>query len=164
MSKATAVLFLLTLLAGCVKEDPTEKAAEDAEDVAMVKRMSRAPLKPIVPEPITQADIIGYGLDRPGCSFRKDGSTDILFFGDAADGFLRIGDNLNRFAAKTQSAELPGGARSTYVGLANWVALVRLPDRRADGDSLSWPARLVLHDAQERVAFTADGTVTCNPE
>lgn len=164
MGKATAVLFLLALMTGCVKEDPTEKAAEDADDIAMVKRMSRVPLKPIVPEPIGKADIARYGLDRPGCSFRKIGSNDILFFGDDADGFLHLGTDLVRLAAKTQSAELPGGARSTYVGLANWVALVRLPDRRADGDSLSWPARLVLHDAQERVAFTADGTVTCNPE
>lgn len=159
--KALAVVLSLALLAGCAKEDPTQKAAEDVEDVAMVERMSREPFKPIIPDPITPADIARYGLDRPGCSFRKGGEKDLLFFGDASDGFLRIGGHLNRFAAKTVSAQLPGGARTTYVGLSTWLDIVRLPDRTADNDSNSWPARLILHDAQERVAFMADGIVTC---
>ena len=163
MGKATAVLVFLALLGGCLKEDPTKKAAEDAEDVAMVKRMSREPFKPIIPDPITQADVVRYGLDRPGCSFRKAGTGAMLFFGDDTDGFLRIGEELNRFAAKTESADFPGGGRSTYVGLSSWLDLVRLPDERTDGDALAWPARMILHDAQERVAFMADGTVTCRP-
>lgn len=159
-TRALAVFLSFALLAGCAKEDPTRKAAEDAQDVAMVERMSREPFKPIIPDPITGADVARYGLDRPGCSFRKSGK-DLLFFGDATDGFMRLGGNLSRFAAKSDSAELPGGGRTTYVGLANWLDIVGLPDRRADDDANSWPARLILHDAQERVAFMADGIVTC---
>lgn len=161
VGKVSAVLFLVTLLTGCVKEDPTAKAAQDAEDIAMVERMSREPFRPIIPSPITATDITRYGLDRPGCSFRKTGDPHILFFGDGTDGFLRIGEDLGRYAAKTESAELPGGARSTYVGLATWLDIVRLPEDGTGGDALGWPARLILHDAQERVAFTAHGRITC---
>ncbi|HKT85827.1 MAG TPA: hypothetical protein VJQ77_07070 [Novosphingobium sp.] len=159
-SKALAFFLSLAMLAGCGKEDPTQKAAEDALDVAMAERMSRQPFKPIIPDPITPVDIARYGLDRPGCSFREGGKN-LLFFGDASDGFLRVGGNLNRFAAKTASAQFPGGARATYVGLSSWLDIVRLPDKIADNDPDSWPARLVLHDAQERVAFMADGIVSC---
>jgi len=160
-SKVPVVFLSLALLAGCAKEDPTQKEAEDAEDVAMVERMSREPFRPIVPDPITPVDVARYGLDRPGCSFRKDGSKDLLFFGDASDGFLRVGGDLNRFAAKTGSAELPGGARATYIGLSSWLDVVLLPDKRIDNDAHGRPARLILHDAQERVAFMADGLVSC---
>lgn len=74
---------------------------------------------------------------------------------------MRVGPDLKRFAARKESADLPGGARSTYVGLASWIDLVRLPDDGSGSDGLNWPARLVVHDAQERVAFRADGSMTC---
>lgn len=158
---ASVAVLLLALMSACAKEDSTENAAEDARDVAKVERMSREPFRPIVPDPITAVDVARYGLDRPGCSFRKAGAKDMLFFGNGTDGFLRIGDDLNRFAAKGESAKLPGGARTTYVGLSSWLDLVRLPDEGTGGDAFNWPARLILHDGQERVAFMADGTVTC---
>jgi hypothetical protein len=165
MVKTWAVLVWLALLGACTTESPTESppenAAQAAEDVAMVERMSREPFQSIVPEPITAADVARYGLDRPGCGFRKTGAQDILFFGDASDGFLKIGDDLKRFSAKTSSAELPSGARTTYIGLASWLNITHLPDAEGDGDPATAPARLVLHDAQERVAFMADGTITC---
>ena len=60
----SAVLLLLVLATGCAKQDPTRKAAQDAEDVAMVESMSREPLRPIIPDPITSVDVARYGLDR----------------------------------------------------------------------------------------------------
>lgn len=165
MVKTWAVLVSLALLGACAAESPTESppknAAQAAEDVAMVERMSREPFQPIVPDAITAADIARYGLDRPGCGFRKTGAPDILFFGDASDGFLKIGGDLRRFSAKTSSAELRSGARTTYVGLESWLDITHLPDAEGDGDPSTAPARLILHDAQERVAFMADGTLTC---
>lgn len=148
------------LLAGCAKS-PTQKAAEDARDAAVVERMSREPFKPIIPRAISPIDITRYGLDRPGCAFRKHGEQDPLFVADSDEGFMRIGGDLKRYAAKTESAQLPENARTTYVGLSSWVDLVRLPDAGTGGDQRHWPARILIHDAQERVAFMADGMVTC---
>lgn len=161
-----AVLALAGLVAGC-GEDPAVEKAEDARDVAMVERMSREPLVPIVPMPITAQDVDQYGLDqgvgRPGCRFGKGegAGPDPLFIASSDEGFLRIDGELRRYAAKGTSASLPGGARTTYVGLGGWIDLARLPDAGTGADALRWPARLVLHDSQERVVFTADGTMTC---
>lgn len=150
------------LLTSCGGNDPARQAAEDAHDVAMVERMSREPFRPIIPSRITRIDVTRYGLDRPGCAFRKKNEQDPLFIGSRDEGFMRIGGDLRRFAAKQESAELPGDARATYVGLSSWIDLVRQPDSGSGGDQYRWPARLILHDAQERVAFMADGTMTCS--
>lgn len=156
-----APLLLVGVLAGCWDKTPAQKAAEDARDVAMVERMSKEPFRPIIPKPVTSADVTRYGLDRPGCMFRKGDERDPLFIADSEEGFMRIGGDLKRFAAKKESAQLPGNARTTYVGLSSWIDLVRQPDAAAGGDQDRWPARMIIHDAQERVAFMADGMVTC---
>ncbi|WP_159975647.1 MULTISPECIES: hypothetical protein [unclassified Novosphingobium] len=165
MQKTVVVLAALAFLAGCGKENPAQEASEDARDVAMVEKMSKAPFKPILPIAITGEDIERYGLDKPGCSFRKgqgaNKAADPLFIAGKDEGFMRVGADLKRFSAKDVSADLPGGARSTYVGLSSWIDLVRLPDAGTGGNDLNWPARLIIHDAQERVAFRADGTMTC---
>lgn len=160
MMAASALLAGMPL-AGCDKADPTQGAAADARDVAMVERMNREPFRPIVPGAIGPTEVARYGLDRPGCRFRKGGVGDPLFIATGDVGFMRVGDAVQRYAAKGESAVLPGKARSTYVGLASWIDLARLPDSGTGGNQERWPARLIIHDAQERVAYTADGVVTC---
>lgn len=161
MRKPILALAPLVLLSACGREDPGKEAAEDAQDVAMVERMSREPFKPIIPRAITEIDVARYGLDKPGCAFRKPGEKDPIFIANADEGFMRIGGDLKRYAAKKESAQLPGNARTTYVGLASWVDMVSLPDKAGGSDTTHWPAKLVLHDAQERVAFMSEGEVSC---
>lgn len=161
MEKPFLALVPFLLISACGQEDTRSKAAEDAHDIAMVERMSKEPFKPILPRPIGKVDIARYGLDKPGCSFRKPGSEDPIFIANAEEGFMRIGGDLKRYAAKTESAQLPGNARSTYVGLASWVDLVSLPDDKGGSDTAHWPAKLILHDAQDRVAFMSEGEVQC---
>lgn len=161
MRKPILALAPFLLIAACGQEDPQGKAVEDAHDIAMVERMSKEPFKPIIPHAITEIDIARYGLDKPGCAFRKPGEKDPIFIANPDEGFMRIGGDLKRYAAKMESAQLPGNARSTYVGLASWVDLVSLADRGGGSDTLNWPAKLILHDAQERVAFMAEGEISC---
>jgi hypothetical protein len=161
MRKPVLALASFLLLSACGQEDSVQEAAEDAHDIAMVERMSKEPFKPIIPRPITEIDVARYGLDRPGCTFRKPGEKDPIFIANPDEGFMRIAGDLKRYAAKKESTQLPGNARSTYVGLASWVDLVSLPDKAGGSDTMHWPAKLVLHDAQERVAFMSEGEVTC---
>ncbi|WP_404480998.1 hypothetical protein [Novosphingobium sp. BL-52-GroH] len=161
MRKTILALATIALLAGCGDGNSADTPAEAAHDVAMVEKMSREPFKPILPGGITGMDIERYGLDKQGCSFRRGAATDPLFIAGKDEGFMRVGADLKRFAAKDVSADLPGGARTTYVGLSSWVDLVRLPDEGSGSDALNWPARLIVHDSQERVAYRADGTMTC---
>lgn len=161
MMKTALTLAALALLAGCGSKNPQAEATEDAQAVAMVKRMSREPFKPLLPSPITPDDVARYGLDKPGCAFSKQGQDNPLFIAGPDEGFLRVGSDLKRFAAKTESADLPGGARSAYIGLSNWVDIVRQPGEGGDSDT-TWPARLMVHDAQERIAYSADGVMNCH--
>ncbi len=162
MRKPILALAPFVLLSACGQEDPQREAVENAHDVAMVERMSKEPFKPIIPHAITEIDVARYGLDKPGCSFRKPGEKDPIFIANADEGFLRVAGDLKRYAAKVESAQLPGNARSTYVGLASWVDLVSLSDKSGGSDTTHWPAKLILHDAQERVAFMSEGVVTCH--
>lgn len=161
MQKHVIVLAALVVLAGCNRESPAEKAADDARDIAMVEKMSKEPFKPILPIAITSVDIDRYGLDKPGCTFSKGTSTEPLFIATRDEGFMRVAGDLKRFSARSLSADLPGGARTTYVGLSSWVDIVRQPDAGTASDQSTWPARLIVHDSQERVAFQADGTMRC---
>ena len=106
-----------------------------------------------------------YDLGRDGCSFRRgdDAAADLLFITQEDRGYLKVGGKLQTVAAKQGSAELPAGARSTYVGLDNWVELVaQAGSGGVDAPDLSeWPSRMVIHDAQERVGFDARGMVRC---
>lgn len=161
MRKTILVLAGFALLSGCKGENSADDGATQAKDVAMVERMSKEPFQPIIPAAITSDDVARYGLDKPGCTFRKGESKDALFVAGKDEGFMRIGPDLKRYSAKEASADLSGGARSSYVGLGSWVDFVRLPDGDTGGGETKWPARLIVHDAQERVAFRADGMMTC---
>lgn len=160
-SLAVPVAVMGAMTGGCDTKDIEQKASDTARDVAMVERMSQPPFQPVVPGPISDEDMQRYGLDRASCAFRKEGSEEPLFLAGSREGFIRIDNEIKRYAAKSAAADLPGDARTSYVGLAGWADLVRLPDEGTGAGQQHWPARLILHDAHERVAFTADGAVTC---
>lgn len=158
-------LTVLALLAGCHGADSTKdtngKPMSDAEAVAMVKRMNQTPFKPLVPQPITSDDKQRYGIDQPGCSFiRIQDSAPILIAG-VNEGFMKLNGKVMRMAARKESAQLPTGARTTFIGLKVWASLARQPDPDSDANGKHFPARMIVHDSADRVAFTADGTIEC---
>lgn len=153
--------MLVVALAGCGGPSPETKAAQDARDVAMVERMSKPPLKPIAPEPISADQMRRLGLDRISCAFSRNADEPAIFLAGLAEGFMQVDGEIERLAAREHSAELPGDARSTYIGLKNWVDFQSLAGEGPAGDARHLPMRMILHDAQERVVFTADGTMSC---
>lgn len=166
MHRTVWAMVGLALLAGCGEDTPPQaKAVDDAKDVAMVERMNQPPFRPIRPEPFTAADIGQYDLARAGCMFRPGDkeSEAPLFIAQHDRGYLKIEGKLLPLAVRTDSAELPAGAHSTYIGTQNWVELVaQAGDGGAgSGPGKAWPSRLVIRDANERVAFNAIGQVSC---
>jgi len=152
------------LLSAC-HENREDKAQEAAHDVAMVERMNQVPPVAIDPAPITPRDMKQFGLDRLPCAFvDKSRGLGPLFLGGADEGVLKLDDDLHRLAARSGSAQLPGGGRTTYVGLNGWVDFSRQPDAGTGAGQDNFPARMSLHDAQDRVVFVANGTMHCNPE
>ncbi|MCJ2177439.1 hypothetical protein [Novosphingobium album (ex Hu et al. 2023)] len=149
------------ILTGCAEKDPATQASEDARDVAMAERMSRVPVQPVVPEPLTADLITRYGLDRARCSFRKSKTGEPLFLASTQEGFLSLSGELARMAARTGSGELLGGARAAYTGLSNWVDFMALPETGDKPGPDRWPVRMIIHDSQDRIVFTADGVMSC---
>lgn len=165
MQSVRLVLPLVALLAltACGEARSERKAANDARDVAMVERMNRVPPQSIEPDAFSPEEIGRYGLGTMPCAFQRGDMPGLgpIFVADEDEGVMKVGEQIRRLAARSESAELPGGARTTYVGLDSWLQLERLPDSATGGDEAVFPARLVIHDAQERIVFRVDGTVRC---
>jgi len=163
MAALTAVALVLSGCGTSPEEKPeqrNENAAGVARDVAMVARMNRVEARPILPQPFSKDDMARYDLAR-GCMFRLAGEDEApVFVAQRERGYLKIDGDLEPLAAKGGSAELPGGARSIYVGLDHWIELVAQAGE--GGDKQSWPSRLVIHDSQERVAYDKLGRVSCD--
>lgn len=166
MRKVVLAVLGLTALTGCGgNEDPQHKAVDDAHDVALVERLNQPPFKPVLPQAFTTEDIARYDLARAGCMFRPGNKPDEppLFVAQSDRGYLKIDGKLRPLAAKSGSAELPSGAHSTYIGTSNWIELVAQAGDEGTGPdgATAWPSRLVIHDANERVAFDSLGQVSC---
>ena len=160
------VLFGAALLVGCGDSKDTSARPADAErDVAMVERMNQPPFKPIRPQQFTPDDLERYGLARDGCTFRPGDTADAapLFVAQQDRGYLKVNGALQPLSVKSGSAELPSGAHSTYMGLDSWIELVaQAGDESTSADGTKgWPSRLVIHDAEQRVAFNVRGRVSC---
>ncbi|MBB4856717.1 hypothetical protein HNO88_000014 [Novosphingobium chloroacetimidivorans] len=164
--KAWMAVLGAAALAGCGGGDnPHRKAADDAHDVALVERLNEPPFKPVLPQSFTREDIARYDLARVGCMFRPGNKPDEppLFVAQQDRGYLKIEGKLRPLAVKSGSAELPSGAHSTYIGTSHWIELVAQAgdEGRASDGGKAWPSRLVIHDANERVAFDSLGQVSC---
>jgi len=164
--KALAALGVLALASACGRhQEPQPTHRDAARDVAMVERMNQAPFKPIRPEPLTADDLARYDLAREGCVFRPGDKRDEapLFVAQQDRGYLKIKGVLQPLAVKSGSAELPSGAHATYIGLDSWIELVAQAGQEHEGreGKRTWPSRLVIHDASQRVAFNAVGQVSC---
>jgi len=159
-------LIVLVVLSACGEDRTERKAANDARDVAMVERMNRVPPQSIEPDAFSLEEISRYGLGTMPCAFQRGDMPGLgpIFVADKDEGVMKVGEQIRRLAARSESAELPGGARTTYVGIDSWLQLERLPDDGTGADEAMFPARLVIHDAQERIVFRVDGTVRCKPK
>ncbi|MET1756056.1 hypothetical protein ABVV53_11390 [Novosphingobium sp. RD2P27] len=161
------MLLGVGLLSGCGNEPEARRdPADDARDVAAVERLSQPPFRPIRPEAFTSDDIDRYDLAREGCVFRPGNAVDgpPVFIAQKDRGYLKIEGRLQPLAPKEGSSELPSGAHATYIGTENWVELVAQAGDAGSAASASrngWPSRLVIHDANERVAFDGLGQVNC---
>lgn len=165
MRNAMMLMAGLAALSGCGNDSPAPRSPEQAaKDVAMVERMNQPPFSPIRPQPFTPDDIAKYDLHR-GCEFRPGSelSEPALFVAQEDRGYIKIDGRLMPLAVKSGSAELPSGAHSSYVGTQNRIELVS--QAGAEGEVTqgrkAWPSRLVIHDANERVAYDALGQVRC---
>lgn len=160
------VPLLVLALSACGQSEPGRKAISDEEAIAAVEAAQNRlpPIKEIVPQPLTRADFARIE-PGPACSFRPDADLagDPLMHSGKSLAYLKIDGELIKLASDPGGPELPLGTWQHYVGKSVTLR-IEWPGgagKRVDVDRRRWPARLVLRDPIDRIAYDASGWLDC---
>lgn len=154
----------LTLVACAPEQTAEQKAAADAADIAAVERAQQVPPEPIDPQPIAFADIEKNDVFGASCSFIPEtGGTDPIVLAMERAGWMKIKGEMMRFAPDAGSAALPLGARGRYTGTkyAYTLDIAEGEGKQAGSETMDFPARFVVTDERDQIAYEANGTAQC---
>lgn len=155
----------LLLLAACGEQlTPQEQAARDERDIAMVEKANLGTAVPIAPQPILFPDIQANKLFGMGCAFvAKSAGLGAIMIARADDGFMKLDDQIIRFAADKGSSELPYGARERYAGkkYAFQLAVASEKSLRSGTETADYSGRLSVQDGKGHIVYDEPGTVQC---
>lgn len=164
MRYCLGVVALLLLSACGNKLTPQEKVARDERDIAMVEKANRGTAIPISPQPILFPDIKANDLFGIGCAFvAKGGGLGAVMIARTDDGFMKLKDEMIRFAADKGSAELPYGTRERYAGkkYAFHLALASQKSVRSGTETADYDGRLSVQDEKGHIVYNELGTIQC---
>lgn len=119
MLRISVIALALLALGGCGSGMSEEEASlQEERDIAMVKEANdqRPPLEQITPEPLLSPDIERYDLYGEACAYAPGTSLGTRVFAREADAFMKIGGEVERFAADPGARQLPMRTRSLYNG------------------------------------------------
>lgn len=151
-------------LSACDKDiSPEEQERRDVQDIAMVEKANKAPppMQEVTPDPILQGDRERYAIQPGGCSFSPGFSLSERVIALPVVAYVKIDNEMQRFAADVGSAELLAGARVQYFGKAYSLQLSVTQDKVEDGQPVEQEGSITLRDAQGRVVYSGTGTVHC---
>ncbi|ROT95342.1 hypothetical protein EB810_09615 [Altererythrobacter sp. FM1] len=160
------VVPVLALLAtGCGKEEmtPAQRAAQDAKDIAAVKAASTPPPVPVSPQAILYPDIEKAGIYGASCSFAPDKELGAVAIAMDDYGYMKIDDKMMIFAADKGSGKLPGVAWGRYDGREYnfMIDVAKGEGEKTGGETVNYPARMVLKNSRDQVVYEANGTAQC---
>lgn len=169
--------IVLAILAGCERElSPEEQARQDARDIAMVEAAQTPPLRPVTPQPITDADIatasslvrLPAGEARPqklfACAFVEMGDTagKALLRIDRHFGLLKLDRQPLILASDTGSPANPADTFESYTGRGVTVNVRTVPAvEGGPAEPNRWEAALTVRDEYDRAVYSTRGTFDC---
>ncbi|OCC24587.1 hypothetical protein MB02_03610 [Croceicoccus estronivorus] len=158
-------VVVLALLAACNDPlTPEERAARDERDIAMVVEANAGSAIPIAPQPILYPDIQANSLYGTGCAFvASDGGLGAVMLARIGDGYMKLDDNLIRFAADKGSGELPFGAHARYAGKKYSLELDLASDegRQTATERVDYNGRLSVRDQKGHIVYDKNGMFQC---
>lgn len=158
MRFAVVVIGALAL-AGCGQQQtPQEKAADAAQDVASVKQVNRAAIKPIVPQLILYPDIADNHLEGSGCAFAAGKEVGAVLLTRSGRAYMKLDDKVLPFLADMGSPKLAAHTHTDYRG--NNLLPTLTADMSATGKS--HPGHLVVHDLDGNLVYDERGIVQCS--
>lgn len=165
--------LLVILLAGLATAScgdaisDVERADEDRAVVETVRSANDTapPLIEVVPEPILYPDIEANDLFGLACSYAPGTSMGARVIAREVDAYVKIDDNLLRFAADPGSRELPAGTRSLYNGREYSMRLEidaeQAGEEVGEGGGALYEGTVWLRDRWDRVIYQGTGAVNC---
>lgn len=159
-------LIPLAMLIACNEgPSPEEQAAQEARDIAAVEagNARRPPARPISPQVIGYPDIEKYNLFGAGCSFAPGNSIGAIMLAMDDTAYIKLEDDLVRFASDSGSSELPMGTRTRYDGREYQLELALERDKGmvSGEETVNYPGFVTVRDATDQVVYQADGTMQC---
>jgi len=163
--RAYPIVLAALLASSCGKPEPSaaEKARKDAADVAAVNAAQVPPPTPVTPELIGMPDIEKYDMFGAGCSFAAGGGIGPVAMLQPKRGFMKIDGAIVPFAPDAGSGDLPLGAKAKYTGGA-WSFVLDLASeegKQTGGETIDYPARLILRNDHDQIVYQSDGTAQC---
>ena len=162
--RVVGAVLLLVLTACGQTQSPAEKAAEDAEGVAMVEEANNAepPLETVTLEPLLYPDIERYDLFGMACAYAPGTSLGARVIARENDAFIKIGEEVVRLAADPGSRELPMRSRTLYNG-KEYSLRLEIEGAPTDGDAenAQYEGSIFLRDRWGRVVFEGTGSAQC---
>ena len=153
------------MMAACAEDKPTAEEQErmDQADIAAVNAAQVPPPSPVEPERIGMNDIERYDMYGAGCAFAPGTGIASIALLQEKRGFMKIDGAIVPFAPDAGSGDLPLGAKGKYTGGA-WSFVLDLASeegKRAGGETINYPARLVLRNERDQIVYQSNGTAQC---
>ncbi|MXP14035.1 hypothetical protein GRI44_04650 [Altererythrobacter confluentis] len=139
-----------------------QKRIDDAK-IAAVKAAQIIPPTPLTPEPILYPDIEKNDLFGAGCAFIPAGEgTGPLVLTQADVAFMKIDDEIERFAADKGSPKGPVGTYEKYDAGAYSLSLVIDGDGKQSGmETTDFDGNLTVRNERDQTVYSADGLAQC---
>ena len=154
------------MLTSCSSEPEELSDADQARVVESVRDANNA--KPgiveVTPEPILSADIERWDLYGQSCAYAPGTSLSARVIAREGDAFMKIDNELMRFASDAGSREMPMHTRSVYNGRMYSLRLEITENGQQVGEKLgagTYESTIWLRDRWNRVVYQGSGTVTC---
>lgn len=164
MRRVIAIGALVMMTACGQQTTPQDEAAQDAQDVAMVKAANRTAIELIDPQPILYPDIEKNKLEGNGCAFVPNGGgLGAIMITRPDRAYMKLDGDVTRFSADMGSAKLPAGSWAKYRGKD--ISLKLTVDTgggdRTASASNTYSGRLTALDAGGNTVYDQPGAVQC---
>ncbi len=162
-----SALCIIALAAASCSDEPTAAEREAISDakIAAVEAAQIVPAEELAPQPIGSDLLMRENIGGAGCAFTPaNGLSGPVLVTRPDLAYMRLGDQMVRFAADKGSARLPLDGWTKYVGKARSLQLAVDSSGEAPGASdmmRGGDALLVVKDERERIIFEADGKLAC---
>lgn len=161
------ILVPVLFLGACAQEPPPADPGADAErDIAMVEAANRAapPLRPVVPEAITFADIDEHAIHGKACNVAPGTSLGTRVIAREGDAYIKVEGVVMRLAADAGSPELPGPIFSLYDGREYSLRLAVEGEGRSAGagvGAINYRGTIDIRDRWGRSVYAGMGLAQC---